>query len=126
MNGACLEPKICNEAVDAHAEHAKDEAHGAKEMQWAPHIFSDIHDGEQVEKPFEQTPHAVFGDTKLTGMMLYGNFSHAITFEVGQDGYISVEFTKDTDVFGDFVSIGFEAAVEVMNFDARNTACYPV
>ena len=48
LNGAGLEPEGCDVCVDEHAYGAKDEAHCAKEVEGAAHVFADVHDGEEV------------------------------------------------------------------------------
>ncbi len=126
MNGAGLEPEGCDECVDEHACDAKDEAHGAEQVKGTAHVFADVHDGEQVKKSFEQTPPAVFGYAKLSRVVLDGNLTDAISFQVGEYGDVAVEFAEYAYVFCDFAAIGFEAAVKVVYVNARYIARDPV
>ena len=126
LNGAGLEPEGCDVCVDEHACDAKDEAHGAKEVEWPAHVFADVHDGEEVKKAFEQAPPAIFGYAVLSRVVLNGNFTYAIPFQVGEYRDVAVEFAEYVYVFCDFAAIGFEAAVKVVYVNARYKARDPV
>ena len=126
LNGAGLEPKGCDVCVDEHACDAKDEAHCAKEVEGAAHVFADVHDGEEVKEAFEQAPPAVFGYAVLSRVMLDGDFADAISFQVGEYGDVAVEFAEYAYIFCDFAAIDFEAAVKVVYVYARYKARDPV
>ena len=55
-----------------------------------------------------------------------GNFADAVAFHVGEHRDVAMEFAENAHVFDDFVAIGFEAAIKVVDADARDATGDPV
>ena len=75
---------------------------------------------------FEQAPPAVFGYAVLPRVVLDGDFTDAVSFQVGEYGDVAVEFAEYAYVFCDFAAIDFEAAVKVVYVNARYKSRDPV
>ncbi len=105
------------------AEEAGEASHGTEEVHGLFAEFGHEHDGHEVEVAVDEAVHAKFGDAELTFAVLddfLADVGEASPF--GDDGDVAVHLAVDFDGFDDVAAIGFETAVEVVEFDAAEHA----
>ena len=84
-------------------------------------------DGEQVEVTTNETAQAELARSILPLLMMDDLLPYvAETVHLGNDGNVTVHLAIDLDAFHHLVAIRFQAAVEIVQFDARHHARGPV
>ena len=87
-------------------------------MHWPFAELADKHDGQDIKKTVE---HAL--PSKLTVAKFAGLVDHDFLPDLakagpfGKHGDIAMHFAVDLDVFDHFITVGFQPAIEIMQFD---------
>ena len=90
LNRARAQPERCDVGIYEHAHTGQEDTEHSEEVKRATHVASEIHDGEKVKEALEEAAPAILGRAELTRVVLDRYLRNAISFEIGQDGYVAV------------------------------------
>ena len=120
--------KLIRRQVDAQRE-ADQEHHGParpKEMQWALQVLHDEEHFEEVEQAAHKAQGAELTGAILPRVVLHGLLDHAEAAPVGQHGDEAVKLAVEGQLRRDLAPIGLEAAIDIMQRQARRAGHDPV
>ena len=112
---------------DAKTGQEGDRAQQAEEVHRPVAELRDEVDGDQVEIATDETAQAELAATVFAFLMVHHLLPYvAEAVHLGDDGDVTVHLAVHLDVLHHLVAIGLEAAVEVVQLDARHPARGPV
>src|SRR5512135_2917021 len=94
----------------------------AEQVQRAAEISGCEKDREEIEKTLPESGQAELGFPVSAGPVLDGEFADPESIPLGKYGEEAVEFSVDVEVLDDIAPVGFQAAVEVVDFDSCQQA----
>src|SRR5450755_1604247 len=95
-------------------------------MRGAPAVAQQEYDREQIHQTAKEAPATELRVTEASGVVLDRNFPDAKALPMREHGHEAMQLTVQAHVLEHRVAVGFETAIHVVQFYARDRAHEPI